>query len=117
MNAVIAAAVSDELTEYATAAIAKIDAANEKRRAKNAEKAEANQTLIDALVGFLGDAPLTATDLLGKFAEAGLERIDGKDFNVQFVSTLARKAVEQGKAGSTEVAVKGKGKQKGYTAV
>lgn len=119
-NAVIAANVSDEITEFATAAIEKLDATNAKRREKSAEKAEANQTYIDALVGFLTAEPQTASDLMGKFVEAGMERPaekDGsiKEWKVQFVSNLARKAVEQGKASVQDIKVPKHGAQKGYT--
>lgn len=119
-NAVIAANVSDEITEFATAAIEKLDATNAKRREKSAEKAEANQTYIDALVGFLTTEPQTASDLMGKFVEAGMERPaekDGsiKEWKVQFVSNLARKAVEQGKASVQDIKVPKHGAQKGYT--
>ena len=119
-TAVINANVSDEITEFATAALEKLDATNAKRREATAEKAEANQTYIDALVGFLGTTPMTASDLMAKFVEAGMERPaekDGtaKEWKVQFVSTLARKAVEQGKAVVQDIKVPKHGVQKGYT--
>lgn len=105
--------INAEVQAHAADAIAKLDATNAKRREKSAEKANANQALVDMLVGFLGDEPKTATDILGMFE--GTERPDGKAFNVQFVTSLARAAVEQGKAVSADVKVPKKGTQKGYT--
>ena len=106
--------ITEEVKAMAVAELEKLDATNAKRRAKTAEKADANQGLIDTLVGFAGTEPKTASDFLAEFKEVGAERVDGKEFNVQFVSNLARKAVEQGKLVSTDVKIPKKGTQKGY---
>jgi len=114
-EAIVNGDINADVQAHAADAIAKLDATNLKRKEKAAEKANANQALIDVLVGFLGSEPMTATDLLGKFVEAGAERPDGKAFNVQFVTSLARAAVDEEKAVSTDVKVPKKGTQKGYT--
>lgn len=120
LTAVINASVNDEITEFATAALAKLDATNAKRREATAAKADANQPLIEMLVTFLNGEPQTAADLMAKFVAAGATRPaekDGtvKDWNVQFASNLARKAVDQGLAKSEEVKIPKHGVQKGYT--
>lgn len=115
MTAIAAGTITDEIKDMAVAELEAMDNANAKRRAKNAEKAEKNQVFIDKLVGFAGSEPKTASDFLADFANTDLAREDGKNFNVQFVSTLARKAVEQGKLVAADVKVAKKGTQKGYT--
>lgn len=100
------AALGDvELAEHAQAAIAKLDAANEKRKEKVSKKAEENQPLVDRIVGeILGDEPVTATDVAGVL-----------EVSVQKASMLCRAAVAQGKAVQQEIKVKGKGAMKAYT--
>lgn len=115
MTKIAEGTINDEIKAMAVAEIEAMDNANAKRRAKNAEKAEKNQVLIDKLVEFAGSEAKTASDFLADFANTDLAREDGKDFNVQFVSTLARKAVEQGKLVAADVKVAKKGTQKGYT--
>ena len=114
LEKVIATATDAEVKQYAEEGLAQLDLTNEKRRAKNAAKADANQVFVDQLVGFAGSEAKTASDFLAMFKAAGTVRGEGKEFNVQFVSTLARKAVDQGKLVSTEVKIPKKGTQKGY---
>lgn len=113
-EAIKAGKITNEVMAFADEAIAKLDTTNAKRREKAAQKADANAVLVDKLVAYLGSDAQTATDILGKFVADNAERPDGKDFNVQFVTSLARKAVEAGKATSVEVKVPKKGTQKGY---
>lgn len=116
LTAVLNANLSDEMNAYAQKGIDKLDATNAKRRAKAAEKSAANAPLVDKIVEFVGAEPLTARDLMAKFTKAGITREEGKTWNVQFVSTLARKAVATGKVATVDVKVKGKGIQRGYVA-
>ena len=95
-----------ELAQFAVAEIEKMDAANVKRAAKNAEKAAEKFGEVREIVTFLGNEPLTASDVAG---------LAGGEMKVQKVSALLRKAVNAGLAVSTDVKVKGKGTQKGYT--
>ena len=102
------AAIEDvELAEFAQAEIAKMDAANDKRKEKVSKKAEENQPLVDRIVSeILGDEPVTATDV-AKVLEV----------SVQKASTLCRTAVAQGKATSQDVKIPKKGMQKAYLRV
>ena len=105
-----------DLAEFATAELEKMDAVNAKRREKASEKSAEKVEEIKAFVAeFLGTEAQTASDLVAKMTEANYERADGKALNVQFVSAMARKAVELGLAAVTEVKVSGKGTQKAYT--
>ena len=91
--------------EFATNAIAKMDAANEARKNKPSKKAIENAPLVEQIVNeILGTEAVTASTV----AEA-------LGVSVQKASNLLRQAVAAGKAVSTDVKVAGKGSVKGYT--
>ena len=98
------------LVEYAEAAIAKIEAANEKAKAKRAEKAKERKAedveLMVTVAAILGDEPKTAG-----MVKAELE----SELSVQKFSTILRAMVADGVAAVTDVKVSGKGTQRGYT--
>ena len=100
----------EDLIEYAEAAIAKLDATNAKRKEKtdkaSLEKAAADAPLMDALQAALTSEPKTATDLK-----------DVIEANVQKTSFLLRALVKAERANVQDIKVKGKGTQKGYTAI
>lgn len=107
-TSVIEANISAEATEFATAAIVKLDADNEKRRAKNAEKrAELEPVLDNIYENILTEDPITASDVA-----AALEGV-----SVQKATYLLKSLVAEERAVQTEVAIKGKGKVKGYAKV
>lgn len=100
----------EDLVAYAESAIAKLDATNAKRKEKtdkaSLEKAAADAPLLDALQAALTNEPKTATDLK-----------DVIEANVQKTSSLLRALVKAERANVQDVKVKGKGTQKGYTAI
>lgn len=104
-NAIITAAINDEVTEYAKAQIAKLDATNEKRRNTPSKTQEANAPLRDQIVATVltGEAK-TASDVA---TELGV--------SPQKASALLRALVAEGKANVQDVKVPKKGTQKGYT--
>ena len=102
-NAVINANLSDEMTEYATAAIAKMDAANEKRKNTPSKKSIENAPLVEEITKLLGSEAQTATEIGEKVG-----------ISTQKASALLRKLVVDGVATSTEVKGK-KGMCKAYT--
>lgn len=108
LDAVINKNLSDETTAFATKELAQIDAGLEKRRNTLTPKQEENLKIVEVLVEQLGDEPMTATMVynLG---------IDGVT-SIQKANSLLGMAAREGLANVVEVAVKGKGKQKGYTA-
>lgn len=107
LNSVISGTINDETTEFATKALAQMDAELAKRRNTVTPKQEANIELMNAIVATLTDEPQTATQIY----EQGIEGVT----SIQKASSLLRAAVKNDLAAVTEVAVKGKGKQKAYT--
>ena len=99
-NAVINANINEEMTSFATDAIAKLDERNAKRASKPSKTQIANEPIIKAIAEVLTDEPMLAS----KIAElCGI--------SVNKASALAKK-VEGVKI--VDVKVKGKGTQKGY---
>lgn len=102
-----------ELVAEFEAAIAKMDAQGEARRAKQAEKAAEKQAakapIRDALLEAMGDAetPKTASMLI---EDAGL----AETVKPASVPSLMRPLVEAGIVGKVEVKIPGKGTQRGY---
>lgn len=101
--------IDAELVEFATDAIAKLDATNEKRKAsaavkaaeKQAEKAPIRAALMEAMTS----EPQTATELI---VAAGL------DVKPASVPSLLRPFVDTGAVLKVDVKVPGKGTQRGY---
>lgn len=104
LNVIVAGGeINDDLKDWAVNEIAKLDAANEKRRNKLSKKAEANLPIIAAIEEALTSEPQTAT-VIGE--KVGV--------STQKASSLLRKVVASGFAEKVDVKVKGKGTQKGY---
>jgi len=105
--------VDSELVEFATDAIAKMDAQADARKVKAAEKAAEKRAEKDpirnALFDVMGDAetPKTASMLI---ADAGLE----DTVKPASVPSLMRPLVEAGLVGKVDVKITGKGTQRGY---
>ena len=96
--------LSDELRDFATAAIEKLNETNAKRAAKPSKASIENAPLIEQIISMLGDEPKMATDLA-----------EPMGVKIQKASALLRAATSQGRAISHDVKIKGKGTQKGYT--
>ena len=109
-TAIVNAHVSAEITEYAESAIAKLDATNEKRKAKAAEgvskKAEENAPIKAAILAALTAEPQTSP---------AIGAIVGVSHNK--VTPLVKQLVAEGLAEVTEIKVPGKGTMKGYSTV
>ena len=103
-NAIANGQITDELKEFATEQIARMDSANEKRKNTLSKKQEENEAVKAEIVKHLGTEPMTATTI-GELME----------ISTQKASALLRQLVNDGKATATEVKITGKGKQKGYT--
>ena len=106
-TAVIAAAISDEMTDHATAEIAKLDKRNATPSKAEREKAEANELLKAQIVGIL-----TALDEGEAVNAAYIAETVG--ISVQKASALLRQICGDGQAVQSEAKIKGKGKVKGY---
>lgn len=106
LNGVINGTMNDEMVEFATKEVAQMDAGLEKRRNTLSPKQEENLKLIELVVEALTEEPMTATQVY----ELGIEGVT----SVQKASSLLRMAAKSDLVTVSEVAVKGKGKQKAY---
>lgn len=105
LNLVIAGKVEDEVIEFATNEIARLDSINEKRRETVSKKAAENAPLMEKIYDeILSNEPKTATDVSEEM-----------ELSVQKCSVLLRGLVKEGKATVTDVKIPKKGTQKGYT--
>ena len=106
LNAVIANVEVAEIAEFAKAEIEKMDARNAKRANTPSKTAIANEPIKEAIAQFLDgkDAPMTAKEI-GENVE----------ISTQKASALCRQMVDEGRLTVTDVKVKGKGTQKGYS--
>lgn len=106
-NAVINANVNDELTQHATAELAKLDKRNAQRGSKPSKTQLENEPIKAHLLEILAVKPMTASEI--HEVDAGL--------STQKISSLCRQLVDAGKLTVEEVKVPKKGKQKQYTIV
>ena len=90
--------------------IAKLDATNAKRAEKAKEKAAENLPIKNAIFEFLVANGTKTTAEIAK----GVEVLEG---SAPKASAMCRQMVESGQLTASEVSVKGKGKQKAYTAI
>lgn len=105
-KAVAASAASDELKDFATTALAKMDEKNEKRRNTPTKAQKENEPLKAEILAVLTEGAHTAAEL-GAICS----------LSTQKVSALCRALVAEGKVTVTDIKVKSKGKVKQYTAI
>lgn len=107
---IINANINDELTEFATASIEKLDHTNSLRKAATAKKAKEREAerapIRNAIMAIMTTEPKTATTLI---AESGVE------IKPQAMPSLLKGLVEDGTVVKSDVKVTGKGKQRGYS--
>lgn len=96
--------ITDAEKEFAMAAIAKMDDANEKRKNKPSKTAVENAPIVEALTDALTNDPQPASALA---AAVGI--------TVQKASSLLRQMVASGVAVVTDISIPKKGKCKGYS--
>ena len=104
LEAVKEAALSDEMTEFAVAAIEALDKRNTKRRETPTKAQVANEGIKAEI--------LAALDEGAQFASEVAEKVG---VSTQKASALLRQLVAEGKVAVAEVKVKGKGALKQYT--
>ena len=106
-TAIVEGNITPAMIEKAKAEIAKMDATNAKRAEKAAEKAKENLPLKNSIFEFLvANGTKTTTEVAAGVGES-----------IPKASAMLRQMVEEGRLTSSEVSVKGKGKQKAYTAI
>ena len=96
----------EELKNFATESIAKLDARNAKRASKPSKKSIENEPIKASIVDFLANGSHLASEIAS-----------GCEISVSKASALCRQLVESGVLTSTDVKVKGKGTQKSYSLV
>lgn len=98
------ATVTAEMEEFAAAALAKLDKANESRRERQSKKAQENEPLLVQIeTDILTVEPTTASSVAAILGTS-----------TQKASALLRSLVAAGRAQVQDVKVTGKGMQKGY---
>lgn len=108
LNAVIGANLSDEMNQFATDAIAKMDKRNADRSSKPSKTAIANEPIKAAILTYLADHP--------KAIAADVAKGVGLD-SLAKASGLCVQLVKEGKLTSEDVKIPKKGKVKAYTIV
>lgn len=103
-NAIIAANINDEITDFAKAGIAKLDKRNSDRAAKPSKTALANEPIKEAIAQALAETPDTPASEIGIACKISTAKAAG----------LLRQMVEGGVVTSSEVKVPKKGKVKVY---
>ena len=105
-TAVVEDNITPAMKEKAKAEIAKLDATNAKRAEKAKEKAAENLPIKQAIFEFLVANDTKTTAEIAK----GVEVLEGS-------APKASAMCKEGRLTASEVSVKGKGKQKAYTAI
>ena len=109
-EAVVNGNITPAMQEKAKAEIAKLDATNAKRAEKAKAKAVEYEPIKTAIFEFLVANGTKTTAEIAK----GVEVLEG---SAPKASAMCRQMVECGQLTASEVSVKGKGKQKAYTAI
>lgn len=107
LNSIISANISEEITDYAKDAVAKLDARNAKRASTPSKTAVANEPIKEQILGYLADKGATTSTEIG--GAVGI--------STQKASALLRQLTESGLLASEEVKVPKKGKVKAYRVV
>ena len=100
--------INDELKEYATNELKKLDKRNAARAAKPTKAQKENEPIKEEIVKFLTEK--------GGFHTAS-EVMEACEISVQKTSALCRQLVEEGRLKVKEIKVPKKGKQKAYANV
>ena len=106
-TAVVEDNITPAMREKAKTEIAKLDATNAKRAEKAKEKAKENEPIKTAIFDFLVANGTKTT------AEIAL----AVGVTTSKASPMCRQMVDEGRLTASDVSVKGKGKQKAYTAI
>lgn len=106
-TAVVEDNITPAMKEKAKAEIAKLDATNAKRAEKAKEKAKENEPIKTAIFDFL---VANGTKTTAEIAVA-------VGVTTSKASPMCRQMVDEGRLTASDVSVKGKGKQKAYTAI
>ena len=109
-EAVVNGNITPAMVAKAQAEIAKLDATNAKRAEKAKAKAVEYEPIKKAIFDFL---VANGTKVTAEIAK-GVEVLEGSSPKA---SAMCRQMVDEGRLSVSDLAVKGKGKQKAYTAI
>ena len=102
--------LTEDCIAHATEALSKMDAANEKRKSTPSKTSVANEPIKAAIFEYLVANGTKTTAEIAK----GVAVLEGSSPKA---SAMCRQMVEEGRLTPSDVSVKGKGKQKAYTAI
>ena len=106
-NAIVSAKISDEITEFAEKAIAKMDEKNAKRsNTKSATQVANDEIKVAILAQMEAEKVYTCKEISEKH-----------EISTQKTSALMRQLAQSGKVEVSEVKVKGQGTVKGYSLI
>ena len=103
-TAIVNSDLNDELKNFASEAIAKLDARNAKRASTPSKKSIENEPIKAKIVEYLASGSHLASEIAS-----------GCEISVSKASALCRQLVESGSLTVCDVKVKGKGTQKSYS--
>ena len=109
LETVVNGTITEEVVEFAKAELAKIDAANAKRRENppkaTLEKRAQNAILKEKVYAVLTENPTIVADIIVAI---------GENVTAQRINYVAHELVDEGKAQAVDVKVPTKGTQRGY---
>lgn len=112
LSTVIKTADSDEVIAFAQSRLDALDNGNARRAEKTAEKRnKENAPLISAIKDFLADHPKTLSVDLG----VAMTEVFGETISTSKITGICGTLRKEGILVSEDIAVKGKGKQKGWS--
>jgi hypothetical protein len=109
-SAVAEANISEDITTYANAQVAKLDERNKAKKNETSKRQAVNKELAEKILDSMENGvTYTASEIVGL-------GIDGV-ISTQKATPLMKILAEEGTVTITEVSIKGKGKVKGYTRI
>lgn len=112
LSTIINGTISDEVIAFAQSRLDALDNGNARRAEKTAEKRnKENAPLISAIKEFLADHPKTLSVDLG----VAMTEVFGETISTSKITGVCGTLRKEGVLVSEDIAVKGKGKQKGWS--
>ena len=118
LEAVISGQLTEEVQNWASAELNKMDIANDKRKGQQSKKSKANEPIKAAILALLtASGSKVASDIADGLTAEGITTAEGEKISTSKASALCRQMVEDGQLTVAEVKIPKKGKVKQYTAV
>lgn len=118
LKEVISGQPTEEAVNWARTELAKMDAANDKRKGQQSKKSKENEPIKTAILALLTSrGSKVASDIATALTAEGITTADGEAVSTSKASALCRQMVEDGLLTVAEVKIPKKGKVKQYTAI